>query len=139
MIVLTLIVLAILAPQIAPYSPDRTDLKHHLSGPTAQHLLGTDNIGRDVLSRLVFGARVSMTVGFGAVALTNVFAVALGMISGLRGGWFDTIVQRIVDAVQALPGLIILITLLGIARRMRNVNILWAMVLAIGFLGIAGT
>ncbi|HZU77596.1 MAG TPA: ABC transporter permease, partial [Dehalococcoidia bacterium] len=94
---------------------------------------------RDVLSRLVFGARVSMAVGFGAVTLTTICAVALGMISGLRGGWFDTIVQRIVDAVQALPGLIILITLLGIARRMRNVNILWAMVLAIGFLGIAGT
>lgn len=139
LIVLVLVLLAIFAPHIAPYSPDKTDLKHHLAGSTARHRLGTDATGRDVLSRLVYGARVSMTVGFGAVAITTLFATALGLISGFRGGWFDAIVQRFVDAWQALPGLIILITLLGIARRMKGVNILWALVLAIGILSIAGT
>jgi peptide/nickel transport system permease protein len=139
MIVLALIIMAIFAPHLAPYSPDKTDLKHHLAGSTPQHRLGTDATGRDILSRLIFGARVSMTVGFGAVAISTIFATALGVISGFRGGWFDTIVQRFVDAWQALPGLIILITLLGIARRMPSVNILWAMILALGVLAIAGT
>jgi peptide/nickel transport system permease protein len=139
LIVLTLVLMAIFAPQLAPYSPDKTDLKHHLAGSTAQHRLGTDATGRDVLSRLIYGARVSMMVGFGAVAISTLFATALGVISGFRGGWFDAIVQRFVDAWQALPGLIILITLMGIARRMRGVNIVWAMVLAIGILAIAGT
>jgi peptide/nickel transport system permease protein len=139
LIVLALVLIAVFAKQIAPYSPDKTDLRHHLAGLSSTHRLGTDNIGRDVLSRLVYGARVSMTVGFGAVLISTVFASAVGMISGFRGGWFDTVVQRFVDAWQAMPGLIILITLMGIARRMKGVNILWAMVLAIGILGIAGT
>jgi len=139
MIVLALIIMAIFAPHLAPYSANKIDLKHALNGPSPRHRLGTDATGRDILSRLIFGARVSMTVGFGAVAISTIFATALGMISGFRGGWFDTIVQRFVDAWQALPGLIILITLLGIARRMPSVNILWAMILALGILAIAGT
>jgi len=138
-IVLALIIMAIFAPHLAPYSANKIDLKHALNGPSPRHRLGTDATGRDILSRLIFGARVSMTVGFGAVAISTIFATALGMISGFRGGWFDTIVQRFVDAWQALPGLIILITLLGIARRMPSVNILWAMILALGILAIAGT
>jgi len=121
MIVLALIIMAIFAPHLAPYSANKIDLKHALNGPSPRHRLGTDATGRDILSRLIFGARVSMTVGFGAVAISTIFATALGMISGFRGGWFDTIVQRFVDAWQALPGLIILITLLGIARRMPSV------------------
>lgn len=137
-VITLLVVAAIFAPQIAPFAPGKIDLRHKLEGPSARHRLGTDNTGRDVYSRLVYGARVSVTVGFGAVAISTVVATLLAMVSGFFGGWFDTIVQRFVDAWQAMPGLIILITFLGIVRRMPNVNILVAMIVALGVLAIAG-
>ncbi|MGI8552186.1 MAG: ABC transporter permease, partial [Dehalococcoidia bacterium] len=129
---------ALLAPTLAPYSPNKLDLRHRLQGSTARHRLGTDSTGKDILSRLIYGARISMTVGFGAVAISSVGAAVLGMVSGYAGGWVDTLLQRFIDAWQALPGLIILITFLGIVRRLPNVNIVLAMILAIGVLGIAG-
>jgi len=136
--VVALIFTAIFAPLLAPYPPNKIDLRHKLEGPSAAHKLGTDATGKDVLSRLIYGARISISVGFGAVAISTVFATALGMLSGYIGGWFDSIVQRFVDAWQAMPGLIILITFLGIVRRMPNVDVLLAMIIAIGVLSIAG-
>jgi peptide/nickel transport system permease protein len=138
MLVVAFVLTAIFAPALAPYPPNKIDLRHKLEGPSAEHKLGTDATGKDVLSRLIYGARISITVGFGAVAISTVFATALGLLSGYIGGWFDTIVQRFVDAWQAMPGLIILITFLGIIRRMPNVNVLLAMIIAIGVLSIAG-
>lgn len=138
-VVLALLITAIFAPMLAPYQPNKLDLRHKLEVTSARHRLGTDKTGRDVLSRLIYGARVSITVGFGAVAITTVFASLIGMVSGYRGGWFDNVVQRFVDAWQAMPGLVILITFLGIVRRLPRVNLLLAMILAIGVLGIAGT
>ncbi|HNM78763.1 MAG TPA: ABC transporter permease, partial [Tepidiformaceae bacterium] len=79
------------------------------------------------------------TVGFGAVLISSVGAATLGIVSGYLGGWSDKIIQRLVEAWQAMPGLIILLTILGIVRRMENVNVVFAMVLAIGLLSIAGT
>lgn len=133
-----LVLMAVFAPQIAPYPPNKIELRHKLQGPSADHWLGTDATGKDVFSRLVYGARVSVTVGFGAVAISVLFASILGLVSGFVGGWFDTITQRFVDAWQAMPGLIILITFLGIVRRMPNVNVLVAMIIALGVLAIAG-
>lgn len=138
-LIVILIVVAVFAPQLAPYAPGQLDLRHRLEGPSSRHLLGTDATGRDTLSRLMFGARISLEVGFGAVTITTIGAATLGMVSGYAGGWVDKIIQRVVDAWQAMPGLIILITLLGIVRRMENVNLVLAMVLAIGFLSIAGS
>jgi peptide/nickel transport system permease protein len=138
LLVVGLILTAIFAPVLAPYPPNKIDLRHKLEGPSAEHKLGTDATGKDVLSRLIYGARISITVGFGAVAISTVFATIIGVLSGYFGGWFDVIVQRFVDAWQAMPGLIILITFLGIVRRMPNVNVLLAMIIAIGVLSIAG-
>lgn len=137
-VIVLMVVAAVFAPQIATHQPNAIDLRHRLDGPSSAHWLGTDATGKDIFSRLVYGARVSVTVGFSAVAISTLFATIIGVISGYFGGWFDSIVQRFVDAWQAMPGLIILITFLGIVRRMPNVNVLLAMVLAIGVLSIAG-
>jgi peptide/nickel transport system permease protein len=137
-VIVVMVLVAIFAPAIATHAPNQIDLRNRLEGPSAEHRLGTDATGKDVFSRLVYGARISIAVGFGAVAISTVFATLLGMVSGFLGGWFDSIVQRFVDAWQAMPGLIILITLLGIVRRMPNVNLILAMIVAIGVLTIAG-
>lgn len=139
LMVVTLVLLAIFAPQLAPYSPDKQNIRHALEGSSSAHWLGTDGLGRDVLSRLIFGARISITVGFGAVAISTVGAATLGIVSGYFGGMFDKIVQRFVDAWQAMPYLIILITFMGIVSRMPNVNVILALVLAMGILSIAGS
>lgn len=138
LIVVGFVLTAIFAEALAPYPPDKIDLNSSLQGPSREHLLGTDKIGKDTLSRLIYGARISMYVGFGAVAIGAVGAALLGITSAYLGGWGDKLIQRFVDAWQAMPGLIILITLLGIARRMPDVNMVLAMVLAIGILSIAG-
>jgi peptide/nickel transport system permease protein len=139
-VVLGLILVAIFADQLAPYSPTKLDLKAKFLGfnLSSPHKLGTDQTGRDVLSRLIYGARISMFVGFGAILISEVGAVSIGVVSGYIGGWFDKIVQRLVDAWLAMPGLIILITILGIAKRTPNIDLLWGMVVAIGILGIPG-
>jgi len=138
--VLSLLTVAIFAPQIAPFDPNKLDLKHRLAPLdfSSVHKLGSDATGKDILSRIIYGARVSMTVGFGAVAISESGAIFIGVVSGYMGGWFDKIVQRFVEAWMAMPGLLILITFMGIAKQMPNVNILLAMLLAIGILGIPG-
>ncbi len=139
LIVLLLVLAAIFAGQIAPHDPEQIHLRNRLEGSSGEFWLGTDATGKDIFSRLVYGARISMMVGFGAVAIGTTGAAFLGIVSGFLGGAADKVIQRFVDAWQAMPGLIILITFLGIARRMPNVNILLAMVLAIGILSIAGS
>lgn len=138
--VLSLIAVAIFAPQLAPFDPNKLDLKHRLAPMdfSSVHKLGSDATGKDILSRLIYGARVSITVGFGAVAISEVGAVLIGVVSGYMGGWFDKVIQRFVEAWMAMPGLLILITFMGVATKMQNVNILLAMLLAIGILGIPG-
>ena len=124
---------ALFAPLIAPYDYKQQQLRRRLEPPSRDHILGTDSIGRDVFSRLVYGARVSVTVGFGAVLITAALATVIGIVSGYFGGWFDKIVQRIVEIWQALPGLIVLITILGIFG-----SGLVPMILAIGIVGAGG-
>ncbi len=113
-LVLAIIVLAILAQQVAPYGFDQRILHDHLQGPSARHLLGADELGRDILSRLIYGARVSAVVGFGTVLVATVVAGSVGMISGYAGGWVDTAVQRFVDMWIAFPPLILLLGVLAV-------------------------
>ena len=137
-LVLALIFMAVFAPVVAPYPPAKQSLRHSLEGASSAHWMGTDALGRDVFSRLIYGARISITVGFGAVTISAVGAATLGIVSGYYGGLFDKILQRFVDSWQAMPGLIILITFMGIVGRMEGINIILAMTLAIGILSIAG-
>ncbi len=117
MIVLLFIVVAVFAEVLAPYPFDEVHLPAILKAPSAQFLLGADQLGRDLLSRLIFGARVSMLVGLAATLLNVVVATLIGGISGFLGGKLDLAVQRFVDAWMAFPGLLLLLTIMSIVGK----------------------
>jgi len=114
MLVLVLMLCAIFAHWIAPYPYDETNVRQRLKPPGAQFYLGTDNLGRDVFSRIIYGARISVTVGFGAVTLSILLATIMGVTSGYFGGKVDVFVQRIVDAAMAFPVLVILLSIMAV-------------------------
>ena len=116
-IVLIFIFVAIFADSLARFPYDEVNILDRMQGPSAEYLLGTDQLGRDLLSRLFVGARVSLTVGLAATALNVLVAVLVGGISGFIGGKLDLGVQRFVDAWIAFPGLILLLTIMSIVGR----------------------
>jgi ABC-type dipeptide/oligopeptide/nickel transport system permease subunit len=97
---------AVLAPWLAPYNPSQTNAQASMQDPSIAHPFGTDKLGRDVLSRVMYGGRVSLSVSFLAVLLSSVVGVLLGLLSGYRLGFFDTVVMRVMDGILAFPGLI---------------------------------
>jgi len=103
------IVIAALAPWIAPYGPAAPDYDNVLAGPSWQHLCGTDTFGRDIFSRILWGGRISLTVGFVSVALGGVAGVALGLVSGFFGGLIDALIMRLMDVLLAFPGILLAI------------------------------
>ena len=131
-IVLGLLIMAVFAPWIAPYQYDETIPGARMKAPGAQFWMGTDNLGRDVYSRVVYGAAVSVTVGFGAVLLANVLATVIGITSGYFGGAYDICVQRVVDAWQSFPFLVVILSLMAVLGPG-----LLNLVLALGVLGAA--
>ncbi|OGN88869.1 MAG: ABC transporter permease [Chloroflexi bacterium RBG_13_46_9] len=113
-VVVLLLVCAVFANVISPYDPVVSNLPDRLQGPSITHIFGTDNLGRDMLSRIIYGGRVSLYVGLGASLVNVLVATLLGLISGYLGGWFDVLVQRVVDVAISIPSLVILITLVGV-------------------------
>lgn len=101
-----LIAVAILAPLISPYDPFKQNLRESLQQPSREHLLGTDPLGRDVLSRIIYGTRTSLAVGIVAVTIGAFFGMALGLVSGYYGGLLNTAIMRSVDALMTIPSLI---------------------------------
>ena len=116
-VILMLILVAIFADLLAPYPFDQLSLAERLQGSSIRHLLGTDQLGRDLLSRLLIGARISMVVGLAATTLNVAVAVLVGGTSGFLGGKLDLAVQRFVDAWMAFPGLLLLLTIMSIVGR----------------------
>lgn len=114
LMLLALFVSAVFADVIAQYSYDKTHVTDRLEGASGDYWLGTDGLGRDVFSRLVYGARVSLFVSCGAVAISITFGTILGLVSGFRGGVLDLAVQRIVDVAIAFPALIIAISVVAV-------------------------
>lgn len=115
-IIIILILTAVLAPWLAPYSPDATNVAQRFQGPGFQHLLGTDSIGRDILSRIMYGARTSLLVGIGAVGLAVLIGQTLGLIAGYFGGLVYNVIMRLIDSLMAIPMILIamiLASLLG--------------------------
>ena len=116
-IILILILVAILADVLAPYPYDEIHLVDRLQGSSSRYLLGTDQAGRDLLSRLIYGARFSLLVGLAATTVNVVVSTLIGGTSGFLGGKFDLAVQRFVDAWMAFPGLLLLLTIMSIVGR----------------------
>jgi peptide/nickel transport system permease protein len=109
-----MVVMAVFAPMLEPYNPITTSQREALQSPGAAHLFGTDQFGRDILSRVIRGARISLYVGLGATVAAITVAMIIGVVSAYFGGVTDYFIQRLVDAVQAVPGLILLISVLVI-------------------------
>ncbi|WP_178626942.1 ABC transporter permease subunit [Frisingicoccus sp.] len=105
-IVILLVLIAIFAPMIAPYDPDVQDYASILQSPSKAHLLGTDEYGRDILSRIIYGTRVSLSVGLLAQVLATLIGVTLGALAAYYGGWVDTLISRIMEIFAAFPDLI---------------------------------
>ena len=114
LIVVGAVLAALLARWVAPYSPDATDFDALLAGPSREHLLGTDDLGRDTLSRIIWGARASIQAGFLATVLAMVVAVPIGLIGGYYRGWLDTAIARLTDVLLAFPFLILAVGLAAI-------------------------
>jgi peptide/nickel transport system permease protein len=113
-IVLLMLLGAVLADVLSPYGFAETNLRERFQSSSGAHWLGTDQLGRDVATRILHGARISLYVGFGAVLLGSLVATALGIASAYRAGWFDLLVQRLVDAWMAFPGLLILMSIMSL-------------------------
>lgn len=112
-LVIILLVLFIMgaAPWIAPYNPDKLDLLHRLAPPSFAHFFGTDEVGRDLFSRVIWGARTSVTVGLAIVAISMVFGTVIGAFSGLVGGRLDTMIMRFMDVVLSFPSFVMAMAL----------------------------
>ena len=133
-LVLLLLVVAAAAPVLAPYPYDVGNAAVRLQGPSLAHPFGTDANGRDMLSRVIWGAQISVTVGFGAVLISTVLAVTVGIVSGYFGGWLDLTVQRLVDIWISFPALVLLISLVAVAGPG-----LWSVTAILGILLAPGT
>jgi peptide/nickel transport system permease protein len=118
--VLALVVVALGAPWLAPQDPERQSLRGRLAAPTLEgadgraHLLGTDHLGRDVLSRVIWGARVSLLIGFAAVVVGGIIGATLGILAGFRGGWTDSVIMTLADAQLAFPFILLAIGIIAV-------------------------
>ena len=108
---------ALLAPLLAPFPYDKVGTGAPLQGPSGAHPMGTDQLGRDLASRVIYGARVSLVVGLSALAISSVLAMVIGLTTGFIGGVYDLVVQRVMDAVQAMPGIILTLALVTFVGR----------------------
>lgn len=126
-----LVLIAVFAPLIAPYDPVEQNIIMRYKAPSSEHLLGTDEMGRDILSRIIYGSRISLQVGLLSIGLALVIGVFLGIISGYYGGIWDMIIMRIMDVMLAFPSILLAIAIVAIlGPQLRNA------MLAIGIINI---
>jgi peptide/nickel transport system permease protein len=132
-VVLSLVLLALLAPVLAPSDPNRPNLRNMLGEPSRSHPLGTDQLGRDVLSRMLYGARVSLAVGFVSVGIATAIGIVLGSVAGYRGGVVDATIMRLVDLMLVFPRFFLLLAVLAFLRPS-----IWTIMAVIGLTGWMG-
>lgn len=106
-ILLLLLLSSVFAPLIAPYDPLKQDLRSSLAGVSPEHIFGTDEIGRDIFSRILYGGRISFAVGFGSVLFAAVGGIVLGLFAAMMGGMVEIVIMRIMDAVSSIPGMVL--------------------------------
>ncbi len=128
-VLLLLIFVAIFAPFLAPYDPLETNVQRKREDPSSDHWLGTDQLGRDILSRLMYGARIALFIGLIIVGVSGGIGVTLGLLAGTMGGWVDEVIMRVVDAFMAFP-----ILIFGIAFAVSFGGGLYPVILAIGLI-----
>ena len=112
-IISSILLLAAIAPLIAPYDPNAIDVKAILLAPSQLHLMGTDGLGRDVFSRMLYGARISLMVGFVAVGIATLIGIVLGAIAGFYRGWVDTLIMRTVDVMLSIPTFFLILAVIA--------------------------
>ncbi len=112
-IIVSVFFLAMLAPLISPYNPDDIDVKAILLAPSLQHWMGTDGLGRDVLSRMLHGGRISLLVGLVAVGISTAIGIVLGAIAGYYRGWVDTLIMRLVDVMLSIPSFFLILAVIA--------------------------
>jgi len=124
-VVVLFVLMAVLAPLLAPYDPNFADFAAFLQGPSKAHLLGTDNYGRDVLSRIIYGTRVSLIIGVLAVMIACAIGTFFGMVAGFFGGIVDDVITRIMEAIRAIPQIILAMALTAVfGSGIRNLAII---------------
>jgi peptide/nickel transport system permease protein len=128
-----LVAIAVLAPALAPWDPNKTDMKRILEGPSMKHWLGTDQIGRDVLSRLIYGSRISLAVGFVSVGIAVLIGILLGAAAGYNGGIVDAFIMRLVDLMLVFPRFFLLLAVLAFLKPS-----IWTIMVVIGLTGWMG-
>ena len=128
-----LVVLAVMAPLLAPWDPHKPDTRRILAGPSASHWLGTDQLGRDVLSRVLYGARISLAVGFISVGIAAVIGIILGSAAGYHGGLADAVIMRLVDLMLVFPRFFLLLAVLAFLQPS-----IWTIMAVIGVTGWMG-
>jgi peptide/nickel transport system permease protein len=133
--VLVLFLVAALAPLLSPYDPNDIDRNQILESPGISHLLGTDDLGRDVLSRMIYGSRISLAVGFVAIGLATLIGVILGAVSGYYGGWTDRFIMRFIDIMLSIPTFFLILAVIAFVGPS-----IWNIMLVIGltsWMGVA--
>jgi peptide/nickel transport system permease protein len=135
-ILIVIFIMAVAAPIIAPYNPNKINYGHIYDPPNSQFLLGTDGVGRDILSRIIYGARSSLLVGIVSVSISITIGISIGSISGFFGGPVDTILMRFTDMIMTIPSLFFNIILVSIFR-MKGLGIVMAVIGLLGWAGMA--
>lgn len=132
-IVLFLFAVSLLAPMLAPYDPGAINLQNVLAPPSAEHWFGTDQLGRDVLSRMIWGARISLKVGFVATGLAILIGTMLGAVAGYYGGWIDAVIMRFVDIMLCFPTFFLILAVIAFLEPS-----IWNIMVVIGLTGWMG-
>ncbi|HBA87527.1 MAG TPA: peptide ABC transporter permease [Geobacter sp.] len=132
-VIVALFVLSLAASLLTPYQPDAIDAWHVLLPPSAEHWFGTDELGRDVLTRVIFGARVSLKVGFVAVGIAVLIGTVVGLFAGFYGGWIDTLLMRVVDIMLCFPTFFLILAVIAMLEPS-----IWYIMIIIGLTGWMG-
>jgi peptide/nickel transport system permease protein len=132
-LVLLLLIVSLLAPWLAPYDPGQIDLTNVLASPSMNHLFGTDQLGRDVLSRMIWGARISLKVGFVATGVAIIIGTILGAVAGYYGGWVDSVIMRFVDIMLCFPTFFLILAVIAFLEPS-----IWNIMIIIGLTGWMG-
>ncbi|WP_143694800.1 dipeptide/oligopeptide/nickel ABC transporter permease/ATP-binding protein [Variovorax sp. JS1663] len=134
---LLLLVCAAAAPLVAPHDPFHPDLKHRLEAPNALYWLGTDDLGRDTLSRLVFGARTALLASLESVAIGAVLGIGIGLAAGYLGGWLDRVAMRLADVMQSIPAVLLALALIGVfGKGLANAMLAVGLIFSVSFMRI---